>query len=91
MRYRFYQTLDATQVLDDIQNAGVSVKKKYRQPPIIYKNIVAAFDIETSRLPDDQSIMYIWQLQIMDYTFIGRTWEEFTKILDDLRGKLKSK
>ena len=45
-----------------------------------YLNVVAAFDIETTRLDHDTSIMYIWQLQIgTDCTIIGRSWKEFRK------------
>ena len=32
-----------------------------------YKNLVCAFDIETSTLPDmEQAVMYIWQFQVDD-------------------------
>lgn len=57
-----------------------------------YKDIITAFDIETTRLADiEQSVMYVWQWQFdEDYTVVGRTWEEFAafqrkiaKILDD--------
>lgn len=43
-----------------------------------YINVVCAFDIETTRLPEiEQSFMYVWQMQLDNYTLIGRTWEEF--------------
>ena len=57
-----------------------------------YKDLITAFDIETTRLADiEQSIMYIWQWQFGDeYTVVGRTWEQFetfqrklANILDD--------
>lgn len=57
-----------------------------------YKDIITAFDIETTRLADiEQSVMYVWQWQFDDdYTVVGRTWEQFAafqrklaKILDD--------
>lgn len=57
-----------------------------------YRDIITAFDIETTRLIDiEQSIMYVWQWQFdEDYTVVGRTWEQFAafqrkiaKILDD--------
>ena len=57
-----------------------------------YKDIITAFDIETTRLIDiEQSVMYVWQWQFGDdYTVVGRTWEQFAafqrkiaKILDD--------
>ena len=47
----------------------------------VYKDLICAFDIETTYLPDlDQSFMYIWQMQIEDYTIIGRTWDEFIEL-----------
>lgn len=50
-----------------------------------YLNIVAAFDIETTNLDDDHSIMYIWQLQIgLHTTIIGRSWKEFIKLWEKL-------
>ena len=44
-----------------------------------YVDLVCAFDIETSTLPDiEEAIMYIWQFQIDDIvTVVGRTWEEY--------------
>ncbi len=49
----------------------------------IYRDLVCAFDIETSRLKSiNQSFMYIWQFQIDEYyTVIGRTWDEFITFL----------
>lgn len=76
-------------VHDAIKNAPRVLKKRYRDQPIKYKDIVITFDIETTRLQDDQSIMYIWQMQIEDvYTIIGRTWEEFTEALETIRSGL---
>lgn len=48
-----------------------------------YRDLVCAFDIETTRLKEiNQSFMYIWQFQIDEYyTIIGRTWEEFLTFL----------
>lgn len=42
----------------------------------IYKDIICAFDIETSRLDDKHSIMYIWQFQLGEDTYTGRSWKE---------------
>lgn len=48
-----------------------------------YKNLVCAFDIESTNLDElEQSIMYIWQLQIEEYTIIGRAWKEFLDLLE---------
>lgn len=69
----------------DIQkrDKGYSMNAKARQRK--YKNCVVAFDIETTNIDEiEQSIMYIWQLQIEDVTIIGRTWEEFYKACVDM-------
>lgn len=53
---------------------------------------VCAFDIETTRLADiEQSVMYIWQFQIDNYTIIGRSWDEFRLFLYKLRAALKGR
>ena len=50
-----------------------------------YKNLVCAFDIEATNLDElQQAVMYIWQLQIEDYTIIGRTWKEFLDLLEKI-------
>lgn len=58
-----------------------------------YVNTLNAFDIETTLLnlsdnpnePDYHSFMYVWQWQCgEDVTIIGRTWEEFTDLIDIL-------
>lgn len=45
-----------------------------------YKNVIAAFDIETTRIPykdDDITFMYIWQLAFGEDTVVyGRDWSE---------------
>lgn len=41
-----------------------------------YKGVICAFDIETTRISDSESIMYIWQMQIDGYTITGRSWKE---------------
>ena len=57
-----------------------------------YVGIVTAFDIETTLLEDiNQSIMYIWQWQFgLDYTVIGRTWEEFIELQTRIKQALPS-
>lgn len=55
-----------------------------------YKDLITAFDIETTRLPDiEQSFMYVWQWQFgTKYTVVGRTWEEFLEFQNHLRSVL---
>lgn len=63
-------------------------KKKSR----CYLNCVCAFDIEASRLPDiEQSVMYIWQMQIEETTIIGRTWDEFFGLLNRISEVIRGK
>ncbi len=55
-----------------------------------YKNIIAAFDIETTRLPEiEQAIMYVWQLHLDGIgTIIGRTWDELYTLFTQFRDEL---
>lgn len=54
-----------------------------------YQNIVCAFDIETSKLDDDHSVMYIWQFQIgMIGTVTGRSWKEFKNLIARIKEAL---
>ena len=58
---------------------------------IQYKDLITAFDIETTRLKDiEQSIMYVWQWQFGDeYTVVGRTWEQFEAFQRKLKAVLE--
>ena len=47
-----------------------------------YMNIGCGFDIETSRIQDDFSTMYVWQMSLDNITIIGREWYEFNDLLD---------
>ena len=58
---------------------------------IIYYNIPAAFDIETSSFykgKEKQGCMYIWQLGICGYNFTGRTWEGLIEALRAIKEAL---
>ncbi len=50
-----------------------------------YVDAICAFDIETTKLDEDHSVMYIWQFQINDETIIGRSWREFKYLLFRLK------
>lgn len=57
-----------------IRKQGRRIGKHRRR----YLNMVAAFDIETTRLNEHESVMYIWQLQLgPEITVIGRNWHEY--------------
>lgn len=72
--------------------------------PFHYKDVVCAFDIETTRIhsadvklidgriqSDYLSFMYIWQLQIgMGITIIGRYWWEFIRLLHNIYAVLEN-
>lgn len=55
-------------------------------------DIISAFDIETTALPElEQSVMYIWQWIIGDTVYIGRTWEDFKVLVDNINVVAQSK
>lgn len=79
-----YKTLPYRKIAD------LPVQKRRRGNPgtktrRVYVSAVCAFDIETTRLDEDHSIMYIWQFQIEDWTCVGRSWTEFRKMLQRLK------
>lgn len=55
-----------------------------------YKEIVTAFDIETTYIKEiDNSVMYIWQWQMgPDVTIIGRTWYELRLLIEKIEDML---
>ena len=55
------------------------------------KDIICAFDIETTNLVDeDIAFMYVWQFQVGDIcTVIGRTWEEYLEFLHRIKDELR--
>lgn len=49
-----------------------------------YYNIPCAFDIESSsffQLSEKVAIMYIWTFAIYGFVFVGRTWDEFIRLI----------
>lgn len=59
---------------------------------IVYANALMAFDIETTRLEDNNAIMYIWQCGLYVggeyYITYGRTWEEWTALQEAINVRL---
>lgn len=57
---------------------------------LYYRDVVCAFDIETTTEPDEEvNYMYIWQFQLgLEYTFYGRTWQEFRDFLESMLPEL---
>lgn len=74
--------------LADLQIIPKVPRKKGSKP---YLDIITAFDIETTRLPEiEQSVMYIWQFQYgLDQTVTGRTWEDFFQFLDHIVERIR--
>ena len=71
-----------------IENAATAKRKggSKRGDKKTYKDLVCAFDIETTRIEEiDQSIMYIWQFQVDEIcTVYGRTWAEYLEFIDGI-------
>ena len=65
-------------------------KKRGQRTKVTYAEQLAAFDIETTRLPEiEQSFMYVWQFAIdLNLVIMGRTWDEFRHMLFELRKRL---
>lgn len=73
-------------VLDEIKPLNMRGGRKDKKK---YYDVVTAFDIETTRIKNiEQSFMYIWQFQILDYTVYGRYWNEFIEFFENLKAKL---
>lgn len=76
-----------------VENAETVKRKRGNQGTKIrhkYKNLICAFDIEATTIDEiEQSIMYIWMLQIETDTIIGRTWDEFLDLIKRISALLK--
>lgn len=82
-------------LLFDLTEPQPKAKKKNKKT---YKNIISAFDIETTNLPEiKQAFMYSWQMafyfveQDIIYYLMGRTWESFKEFINRLKEKLDKK
>lgn len=61
-------------------------RPKHNRSKLQYNKQICAFDIETTALQDiQQSVMYVWQFAIEDYVIVGRTWEDFKKLVQWLQ------
>ena len=84
-----YTIDDLDMILKEAYKNGIHTNNQ----KIGYYNIVFAFDIESTSFTDKptktdhnekRSVMYVWQLAINGRVIIGRTWEEFTKVIDHI-------
>lgn len=66
-------------------------RKQGEKGKFAYAREIAAFDIETSQIKElDQSFMYVWQFAIdQNLCIMGRTWEEWLHMMQQLRARLK--
>lgn len=77
------------QVIQTVLNCELIINKvgnpSMRNRPK-YIDLVTAFDIETTRLPNiEHSFMYVWQWQFgPDCLIMGRTWESFNNLVEQL-------
>lgn len=80
-----------SEVLDLIDRTPVAKRKRGRhRTSRRYLDIVCAFDIETSNVPEiEQSFMYIWQMQVGALTIVGRYWSEFLDLLEEISRRLE--
>lgn len=71
--------------IDDFLNAcGGDYFITYGSKKAYYYNVPCSFDIETTSFMQNgekQATMYIWMLGINGCTMIGRTWDEFLKVI----------
>ena len=72
--------------VDRVKHPGkVKVKREYA-------DVVSAFDIETSRIPDtEESLLYIWQWAFESDVIVGRTWDEFKDCLAIAKAAMQEK
>lgn len=62
-----------------------------RRSKAVYKDIITAFDIETSVIPEiNQAVMYVWQMHFDGIgTVFGRTWNDFKRLIWNITKDMK--
>lgn len=90
---RIYTIKDIDYVLSQIGDIDTVTRRGYKdRKKILYYNISAAFDIETSSWyegDDKCAAMYIWQFGIHGHVIVGRTWRELKILLNKLTNLLE--
>lgn len=77
---------------EQIEDVFKEVRKYFRfcysNRKLKYFNVPCAFDIETSSFRNEKgektSIMYEWTFGIYGLVIIGRTWEQYEKLINDI-------
>lgn len=65
--------------------------RKFKKDKVYYYNIPSSFDIETTSFYENDEkvgLMYVWQFGICGYVFIGRYWDEFMSLLNEIKQSL---
>ena len=89
LKIHSYDYIDS--IIDDILTSDLITVKSNKQN-IQYFNIPCAFDIETTSFyegDEKRAIMYIWQLGLYGHVIIGRNWNEFVNVVNELSERLK--
>ena len=75
-------------ILHDIRPARQGPGRR-RSGAYRYADVLATFDIETTNVPElKQSFMWHWQCCIAGVVVTGRTWEEYSELLDRIDQEL---
>ena len=75
-----------------IQKRPQGNPRRKKENQRLYFDCFSAFDIETTNYkPIKQAFMYMWSFQLEKYTLIGRSWDQFLILLDELSLYMKEK
>ena len=89
-----------------LEQSWEPVLKKIREAPVVkrprgnpgsaphglyYKNLICAFDIETSNIDGVNSVMYSWQFcaDNAELVIVGRSWDEFILFMEKVKEATK--
>lgn len=83
-----YKEFDPT-FIKSVEYAKRPAGNQKTKKPRDIKNLLCAFDIECSRLPDTEfAFVYHWQMQIGEYTIFGRNPAEWKNLMDKISAVL---
>lgn len=84
-----YFNINDVELWFSVTNARRLQTRKPRNKDYSVYNVPAAFDIETTNYTTEDgdvlATMYVWMFGLNGAVIIGRTWEEFKKLVDFLR------